>query len=263
MVVMSDLDSFYFKFKNLLHAEKDAVLTIKSEEGRAHVTLSVDLGHVLSAHPLHRPHHPRNRLSQQRRRARRAAARFETAAAEVVDPTKNDCHQATAEEATNKVSTVKVRNPNSVEKASIVITSEAETAVEASSNVICGKASEDVTIEVNDELCSDSEYLKKKNSAFEKTYCSVEIYPDDSVLKMEDFKETIKTYFENRPDAICEVLDCKIGKYRHNVRLKVSVVNFKRGWSYFFSNRRENYGDLKGVKSVMHACKNIGTCDKE
>ena len=57
---------------------------------------------------------------------------------------------------------------------------EAETIVEASSNVICGKASEDIMIEVNDELCSDSEYLNNTNNDFEKTYWSVEIYPDDS-----------------------------------------------------------------------------------
>jgi hypothetical protein len=50
-MVQFELDIFYFKFKNLLRAEKDAVLTFKSEAGRAFVTLSLDLGHVLSAEP--------------------------------------------------------------------------------------------------------------------------------------------------------------------------------------------------------------------
>ena len=45
---VKELDSFYFKFKKLLFAEKDANLVIKSEGGLAHVSLSVDLGHVLS-----------------------------------------------------------------------------------------------------------------------------------------------------------------------------------------------------------------------
>ena len=43
-----ELDSFYSKFKNLLCAEKNATLTLKSEAGKAFVTLSLDLGHVLS-----------------------------------------------------------------------------------------------------------------------------------------------------------------------------------------------------------------------
>ena len=72
MAVM-ELDSFYFKFKNLLLSEKDATLTLKSEAGRAYVTLTVDLGH---AHTVpHQFEHPRNGTSKQRRRERRAAAR--------------------------------------------------------------------------------------------------------------------------------------------------------------------------------------------
>ena len=49
---MSEIDSFVFKFKNLLHSEKDATLTIKSEAGRA----------VLHAqsNPLHHHRHPKN-----------------------------------------------------------------------------------------------------------------------------------------------------------------------------------------------------------
>ena len=77
-MVVSDLDSFYFKFKNLLYSEKDATLTVKAEAGRVQVSLSADLGHVLSVDPsLYHHEHPhcRNGPSQQRRRARRAEAR--------------------------------------------------------------------------------------------------------------------------------------------------------------------------------------------
>ena len=72
------LDSFYFKFKNLLFAEKDATLTVKSDAGRLHVSLNVDLGHVHSepSFPHRDCHHRcRNGPSQQRRRQRCAEER--------------------------------------------------------------------------------------------------------------------------------------------------------------------------------------------
>ena len=59
-MVHRELDSFYNKFKNLLSAEKDATLTFKSEAGRAFVTLSLDLGHVLSGHDHLPPGENRN-----------------------------------------------------------------------------------------------------------------------------------------------------------------------------------------------------------
>ena len=65
---------FVFKFKNLLHLEKDATLTMKSEAGRAAVTLSVELGHVLSA-PCQCVRKFRNGPSRQRRQEKRASAR--------------------------------------------------------------------------------------------------------------------------------------------------------------------------------------------
>lgn len=71
-MVLPEIDSFVFKFKNLLHLEKDATLTLKSEAGKASVTLSVELGHVLSDSLLR---NPRNGPARQRRRERRAAAR--------------------------------------------------------------------------------------------------------------------------------------------------------------------------------------------
>ena len=70
-----ELDSFYSKFKNLLCAEKNATLTLKSEAGKAFVTLSLDLGHVLSEQDLHQQYGLRNGPARQRRREKRAAAR--------------------------------------------------------------------------------------------------------------------------------------------------------------------------------------------
>ena len=92
-MVMSEIDSFVLKFKNLLHSEKDATLTIKSEAGRAVLQLSVELGHVLS-NPLHHHRHPKNSPSRQRRRERRAAARNSEEETSKVE------HQDVAEKAT-------------------------------------------------------------------------------------------------------------------------------------------------------------------
>ena len=81
-MVQVELDSFYVKFKHLLRAEKDATLTLKSEAGRAFVTLSLDLGHVHSWQG-ELPHGPRNGPSRQRRREIHEAARAETVEAEM------------------------------------------------------------------------------------------------------------------------------------------------------------------------------------
>ena len=75
-MVHVELDSFYVKFKHLLRAEKDATLTLKSEAGRAFVTLSLDLGHVLSEQDLRPRGGSRNGPARVRRREKRAAARF-------------------------------------------------------------------------------------------------------------------------------------------------------------------------------------------
>ena len=45
-MVVEELDSFYFKFKALLFAEKYPNLVLKCEAGRAQVSLSVDFGQV-------------------------------------------------------------------------------------------------------------------------------------------------------------------------------------------------------------------------
>ena len=51
-MAQQELDRFFVKFKCLLQSEKDVALTLKSEGRRAFVTLSLDLGHVLSEQDL-------------------------------------------------------------------------------------------------------------------------------------------------------------------------------------------------------------------
>ena len=85
-MVTWELDSFLLKFKNLLCAEKDATLTFRAEAGRVSVSLSVDLGHVLSDQGQLPPCGPRNGPARQRRREQRAAARAKKASTETVVP---------------------------------------------------------------------------------------------------------------------------------------------------------------------------------
>ena len=70
-----ELDSFYVKFKTLLHAGKDATLSMKSDAGKAIVTLSLDLGQF--SLPDQYPPRPRDGPARRQRRERRAAARAE------------------------------------------------------------------------------------------------------------------------------------------------------------------------------------------
>ena len=74
-MAQQELDSFFVKFKCLLQLEKDATLTLKSEAGRAFVTLSLDLGHVRSEQDLPLRGGPRNGPARIRRREKRKAAR--------------------------------------------------------------------------------------------------------------------------------------------------------------------------------------------
>ena len=71
----SELDSFYLKFKNILIAEKDAIMTLKSVSRRSHVTLSVDLGHIHSNAAGQPPRHLGKGPARVRRRDRRSEAR--------------------------------------------------------------------------------------------------------------------------------------------------------------------------------------------
>ena len=110
-MALSEIDSFFFKFKHLLIAEKDATLTLKSVAGRAQVTLSVDLGHLHSG-AGHPHHHASNGTSRSRRQERRAAARKQATEAAEKSPENVDEVLEPAEEvekANDKVNdTVKV-----------------------------------------------------------------------------------------------------------------------------------------------------------
>ena len=81
-MALSEVDSFIHKFKILLHSGKNSNLTIRSEAGKAFVTLTVEVDDLPGGHPHHHLHsRSRNGPARQRRRQKRAEVR-ETAARE-------------------------------------------------------------------------------------------------------------------------------------------------------------------------------------
>ena len=163
-MVQSELDSFYVKFKHLLRAEKDATLTIKSEAGRAVITLSVDLGHVLSEPGHHQSsgHHPlrpRNGPSRQRRREKRAAAREQQEAVAVEEAEKESKESESAVNVDQK--DVETNTNDSVEKTDFAFVAEEVT---ANTDDEEKKDTEEVDLKgsvddlVVDEFCSNASY---------------------------------------------------------------------------------------------------------
>ena len=63
----AEIDSFILKFKNLLLSGRNATLVIKSNAGKAEVSLNVELGLVPPPPALHQYHRSRDGPSRQRR----------------------------------------------------------------------------------------------------------------------------------------------------------------------------------------------------
>jgi hypothetical protein len=74
-MAQAEIDSFILKFKNLLISGRNATLVIKSNAGKAEVSLNVELGQVLPPHVQHQHQRSRDGPSRQRRKLRRAEAR--------------------------------------------------------------------------------------------------------------------------------------------------------------------------------------------
>ena len=72
------MDSFFFKFKNLLSTGKSATLTFHGDAGKATITLAVEV-EVEASQNVNQPKLARNSPSRQRRRERRAKARCDQA----------------------------------------------------------------------------------------------------------------------------------------------------------------------------------------
>ena len=111
----------------------------------------------------------------------------------------------------------------------------------------------DVT--VRDEVCSNEEYF----SCLEKKKCSIQLIPFKQA-NIEVFRENVEKYFDERKDIIERIVTCKIENAGRNVRLE-TIVRRQR-WINFFSEPDENYGDLPGVKRVVHDCRDLANCDR-
>jgi hypothetical protein len=233
-MALSEIDSFVFKFKNLLHLEKDATLTMKSEAGRAVVTLSVELGHVLSA-PLHFMRKPRNGPSRQRRRDKRASARQ-------------------SEKDTGKEATEKVQDEPNNENVKTFNT--AEQAGQAYFEL------GDNSMMIPDEVCKDEDYEVAPVVSEATSVCSIELFPAKYGLDgLESFRAKIEEYFKKRTDVIKRVIKCDVENFGNNVKL-VTEVKMKRGWIFFFCDPEENYADLyqDGIRTIRHSCKDLSNC---
>ena len=173
-MVQWELDSFYLKFKNFLHAEKYATLTFKSEAGRGFVTLSFDLGHVLMGHDQLPPSGHRNGPARQRQREKHAAARNEKLSAENVEVEieaegeEVEENLSTAEEATRVETAVKANELSDLQKKTaetvevLVKDLEVETTVKANElSDLEKKTTEKVEVlgkDLEDEVCPDEVY---------------------------------------------------------------------------------------------------------
>ena len=67
----------------------------------------------------------------------------------------------------------------------------------------------------------------------------------------------MEKYFAQRKDIIESVVICQVVNSGKNIRLETIV---KRNlWINYFSEPKENYGDLRGVKKVVDECRYLGT----
>ena len=160
-MVHQELDSFFWKFKNLLFAEIDATVTFKSEAGKASVSITVDLGHVHSVQGDLPPRSGlRNGPARQRRREKHAAACAEKATA------KND-------DTEEEVSTEKVENTPATAESPVAEEVNAQEFKSAAKAQECNDASKKTTGKVetsvkdlNDEVCPDEVYENQPRKSF-------------------------------------------------------------------------------------------------
>ena len=156
------LHSFVVKFINLWQAGCDASLHVDCHDGQAAVHLCAGLGEVLppqqqQPQPFHRK---AQGLSRYRRRQRREQARQAEKANQ----------DAIVEAVTEQVN----HDADEVATHDTAVEAEIEENKKSATRAIGKDTSEKETSKVNDELCPDEVYEKKK------TVCTVNFYPEDT-----------------------------------------------------------------------------------
>ena len=154
-LVTWELDSFFVKFKNLLRAEKDATITFKSEAGKASVSLTVDLGHVLSGQDQLPPHGPRNGPARQRRREKRSTERAEKASTEKVENEEAELTEKVEEAPSSIIS----GNPAAEEAQEVETFAKVDEQNDEDKDNTAGKVVKPIE-DVTDEVCPDEMYEK-------------------------------------------------------------------------------------------------------
>ena len=222
MAGLTQFHSFIGKFVSLWQQGLDANISVNTSAGQAWIQLHVGLG---VAHvPQQEPQVCVPAPARLRRRQRRAEYR------------RQEDEKAKADKSIKEAS---------IEKVVMDVAAENEAAAR-----------------VQDEICTDVEYLNKKEvteKVTEKKMCSVEFYPK-SLDQIEDFRKDIESYFEKRKDIIEEVIDCKVEDFGRIVKLR-SVVKIRFAWTSFFNDPAQNYSDLLGIRTVRHGCGNLSQCD--
>ena len=220
---MSEIDSFIYKFRNLLYSGKDARLEIKSESGKATVNLTAEVD--IPQRPP--PFQARNGPARQRRRERRATARAgagaEAAAGQApVGAIAADIATAEKEEAAEA----------RAEKVSDVTENEFEDAVEAR-NLEAARAFEPAD-EILIEVTSDEK--------LEKLCESVSVIPVRKVTADDDTIETlIKDKFAVKGVTIFEfcIHRSVTGTFiRFDARIGPTTGKFLETTDFGFSNCR-------------------------
>ena len=114
--------------------------------------------------------------------------------------------------------------------------------------------------QVQDAIIDDKEYNSKVMKVHEcvKQICEVQIFPEHNVDIIE-LRNTVKEYFEKKTDVIEKVLGCELENFGRNLRL-VTLVNFRNGWTGYLSDKETNFCDLKGIRRMLHDCKDLYNC---
>ena len=114
--------------------------------------------------------------------------------------------------------------------------------------------------DISDGICPDEIYLDVKNQeSSTRRMCSLELYPEH-LEDINDFRNKVENYFQQRTDVIERVFDCKVEHF--GTRVKLVCLLSKRRWLGFFNDPRGCYSDLTGIQRVIHTCENISDCDK-
>ena len=164
-MVATELDTFVLKFHQLWKAGQTAHLDLDTCDGQAWVGLRVQLGHVPC--PPHHDLHPsfekkKDSPSRQRRRARRASARQEKVAEEA-------SNRETVEESV-------VETENS-EQAENPIEENWEQTEKVNETLIEQKAEN--ADNLNDEFCSNKDYLIENASSIKALVDEILVKPED------------------------------------------------------------------------------------